>query len=190
MVPKAYTESKMKIRKRKYKPYQQVKMKAFQMPDVFGSVPIEARGKVLEEIGRKARAEFEAEYPKLLKWFETYDPLYLLSFCAFYFLTSPAGIDKEAIDGKLDFGQHHLELLQALALMTTRTESVKTFDAEAEVLKQSLRKLTRDLNFAEFEMPADLPEKDRTKRFVLAEMRIQTSVIRNLAYPDQTRQAS
>jgi len=49
-----------------------------------------------------------------------------------------------------------------------------------------MRKLTDDLNVSEFEMLGDLPEKDRTKRFVLAQMRIQTSVIRNLAYPDQT----
>lgn len=176
----------MKNRKGKYKPYQQVKMKAFQMPDLFGNVPSELRPKLLEEIGRKARAEFEAEYPKLLKWFETYDPLYVLSFCAFYFLTSPAGIDKEAIDGKLDFGHHHLELLQAFSLMVARTKSVKTLGAEAEALQQSLRELTDALNFAQFEIPADLPEKDRTKRHVLADMRTQTSVIRNWAYPDQT----
>jgi hypothetical protein len=176
----------MKKRKRKYKPYQQVKLKAFQMPDIFGNVPAEVRPKLMEEIGRKARAEFEAEYPKLLKWFETYDPIYVLSFCAFYFLTAPAGIDKEAIEGKLEFGQHHLELLQALALMAPRAKSVKTFGVEAEALQQTLRELTNNLNYAHFEIPDDLPEKDRTKRFVLAQMRNQTSVIRNLGYPEQT----
>jgi len=57
---------------------------------------------------------------------------------------------------------------------------------EQRVSKPLMRKLTDDLNVSEFEMLGDLPEKDRTKRFVLAQMRIQTSVIRNLAYPDQT----
>ena len=161
-------------------------MKFFQMPDLFGDAPIEVRRNALKGIGRKARAAFEEEYPKLLKWFETYDPLYVLSFCAFYFLTSEAGIDKEAIDGKLDFGQHHLELLQALALMRSRKGTPQPLGAEAEALQKSLRDLTQSLLFAQFDFPAEMSGAELTKRWVLAEMRAQTSCIRNWAYPEQT----
>ena len=182
----AYTESKMKNRKRKYKPYQQVKMKFFQMPDLFGDAPIEVRQKALRDIGAKARAAFELEYPKLLKWFETYDPLYVLSFCSFYFLTSQAGIDKEAIDGEFDFGHHHLELLQALALMRSRKGTPQPLSTEAEALQKSLRDLTQTLLFAQFDFPAEMSDAELKKRSVLAEMRAQTLTIRNWAYPEQT----
>jgi hypothetical protein len=71
---------KHKKGRKKYKPYAPVKMKFVQMPDPFGSAPLEVRRKVMTEIATKARAAFEEEYPKIINWFDTYDPLYILSF--------------------------------------------------------------------------------------------------------------
>jgi hypothetical protein len=179
-------KSKRNNRKRKYKPYQQVKLKFFEMPDPWGDTPREVRRAALSEAGARGRAAFDAEYPKLLNWFDTYDPLYVLSFCAFYFLISEAGVDKEAIDGKVDFGSHHLELLQAFALMRTRGGTPRPLARDAEDLKKSLRDVTDSLHLAQFDFPVDLSDAELYKRKVLSEMRGQTFAIRNWAYPEQT----
>ena len=73
---------------------------------------------------RSARKEFADGFPKLRDWFVDFDPLYILSFCVFYFLSTPQGVDKEAVDGNIDFGPVHLELLQAFALMGPRTFNI------------------------------------------------------------------
>ncbi len=78
---------------------------------------MEVRRAAVRAAAAKARATFEVEYPKIIDWFDTYDPLYLLSFFAYYFLSAPQGVDKEAIEGKLAFASFHIELLQAFALM-------------------------------------------------------------------------
>ena len=174
-----------KNRKRKYKPYEQVKLKFFEVPNLWGDIPIDVRRSALSEAGAKARATFDAEYPKVLNWFDTYDPLYVLAFCAFYFLSSEAGVDKEAIEGKIDFGSHHLELLQAFALMRSRGGTPRPLARDAEGLQESLRNLTDSLHLAQFDFPFDLSDVELNKRKVLSEMRAQTFAIRNWAYPEQ-----
>jgi hypothetical protein len=179
-------KSKKKKRKRTYKPYEQVKQKLFRIDNPFRGVPVEARRAALRDAGTKARATFDSEYPKLFDWFATYDPLYILSFCALYFLTSQQGVDKEAIEGKVDFGSPHLELLQAFALMRPRGGTSQPLGARAGDLRRSLKELTDLLGLAQFDFPADLSDAEFRKRMVLAEMRGQTFAIRNWAYPEQS----
>jgi len=106
-----------KRKKRRFpKPYSPIKMKLFNVTDPFGDAPVEERRRVMREVGAKAKARFQEVYPKIGSWFDEFDSLYILAFSVFYFLTAPEGVDKEAIEGKLDFGPYHLELLQAFAL--------------------------------------------------------------------------
>jgi hypothetical protein len=178
---------KHKKGRKKYKPYAPVKMKFVQMPDPFGSAPLEVRRKVMTEIATKARAAFEEEYPKIINWFDTYDPLYILSFCVFYFLSTPQGVDKEAVDGKLDFAPHHLELLQAFALRGARRGTPAPLKEKAMELQQTLKRITDDLGLAQLTVLRDgMSDAEVKKHFVLHQMRSQTFAIRNWAYPDQT----
>jgi len=177
--------SRKKNRKKRHRPYEQIKMKFFHLGDPFGNAPMELRRAAIHGAGTNARASFNAEYPKMATWFETYDPLYLLSFCAYYFLSSPEGVDREAIDGKLDFASYHLELLQAFALMRPRGGTPKPLAERTEELQRYMRDLGDSLALAQMDFPADLPVSEVTKLMVISEMRTQTFAIRNWAYPDQ-----
>ena len=172
-------------KRRRYKPYEQVKMKFFSMPDPFGDAPREIRMQALREVAANAKATFKRAFPRVSEWFHRYDPLYVLSFCLFYFLTAERGVDKEAIDGKIDFGSHHLELLQAIALMKPRGGTPEPLKDRAEELQQSLKELTEALNYSGFDLPENISEAETKKRFVLWQMRTQTLAIRNWAFPAQ-----
>lgn len=160
-------------------------MKFFRVPDPFGDLPPEVRRALVREAAAKACATFDEEYPKLATWFEAYDPLYLLSFCAYYFLTTPQGVDKGAIEGKLDFASYHLELLQAFALMRPRISTPQPLGEKAEELKRSMRELGDSLALAQLDLPPELPDGEVRKRMVISQMRGQTFAIRNWAYPEQ-----
>jgi len=167
------------------KPYEQVKMKMFKFPDLFKGLSMKERQKIIRDIGAKAQKEFKKLYPDIKKWFDEYDPIYILSFCAVYFLSSPEGIDREAIDGKLDFYHHDLEILQAFALMHERKFSPKPLLRKAEELRKDMRRINEAMKFSEFNLPNNLSRKELMKRFVLSIIRGQTIAVRNWAYPEQ-----
>ena len=178
---------KHKRGRKKYKPYAPVKMKFVKMSDPFGNAPMEVRRKVAMEVATEAKARFEAAYPKLIDWFDTYDPLYVLSFCVLYFLSAPQGVDKEAVDGKLDFASHDLELLQAFALMRPRAGTPAPLRDKAKELQRTLNSMTEDLGLAQLTvLRDDMSDTEVKKHFVINQMRLQTFAIRNWAYPDQT----
>ena len=170
---------------RKYKPYEQVKMEFFSIADPFGDAPLEVRRQILRNIGAKAKATFEREFSQVQTWFDRYDPIYILAFCPYYFLTAEQGVDKEAIDGKLDFGPTHLELLQAIALMQPRGGTPEPLQERAQELQESLKRLTDALINSSFDVPGDISSAELKKQFVLSQMRLQTLAIRNWAFPDQ-----
>ena len=174
-----------KRRKRKYNPYEQVKMKFFSMSDPFGDAPPEVRIEILRKTGANAKATFDREFPKVQEWCDRYDPLYLLSFCLYYFLTAERGVDKEAIEGKIDFGSHHLELLQAIALMKPRGGTPEPLKERAKELQEFLKELTDALIAGSFDLSEGISTAEAKKRSVLSKMRIQTLVIRNWALQDQ-----
>lgn len=175
-----------KNRDKRYEPYKQIKMKFFHVPDPFGDAPREARLKIMREAASKARATFDVEYPKLAGWFDTYDPLYLLSLLASYQLSAPQGVDKEVIEGKVDFAAFHLELLQAHALMQPRGGSLKPLGPDGEQLMRNLTELSNALTLADVDLPEDCSDEELHKHRVLSQMRSQTLAIRNWAYPEQT----
>lgn len=175
-----------KKRRYKYEPYKQVKMNFYDVPSPFRDVPVEMRRRILFEAAQRARDTFETEYPRLRQWFSEFDPLYILSFCVMYFLSAPEGVDKEATEGKLDFGYHHLELLQAFALMGQRVGGPSPLKERAEELKNTLKSLTDALIFSDVRATEDTPTVELKKKLMLAQMRAQTLTVRNWAFPEQT----
>ena len=176
---------KQKTRKRKLRPYGPVKFEYVQVANPFRDMPIEERQAVLREASANARAAFEANYPKTAEWFASYDALYLLSYCALYFLSSPAGIDREVVDGKLDFASFHLELLQAFALRQPRCETPRQLGDKADELHAHLGTVSESLKFADLDFSTDPSGEEFRKRVILHQMRDQTFAVRHWVYPEQ-----
>ncbi len=141
-------ESK-KVRDQKKKalrpPWQPIKMKLFQAPNPFENIPKEKRIEILKEFTKKIALEFEEKFCAAEQWLNDYDPIYILSFCAFYFTSHPEGRDPEVEKGRLDFPPHLLEILQALALTQKRNSSLAPLFEKGEELRTAMRELG-DLN--------------------------------------------
>lgn len=169
----------------KSSPYQQIKMGLFGIGDPFDGASPATRREMFVAASKRARSEFDAAFSGLRPWVDTYDPIYLLSFFQFYFLMSEKGVDKEAVEGRIEFGYHHLELLQAVALMGQRSFSPRPLREDAVRLQTQLKSLTDALMLSSVSIEADTPEDEVRKRVVLGALRSQTLAIRNWGYPDQ-----
>jgi hypothetical protein len=178
-------KQRKKSRKERIRPYRPVRSEYVEITNPFGDMPLEVRRSILREASEKGRSAFEAGYPKIAEWFSSYDALYLLSYCAVYFLSSPAGIDREAIDGKLDFASFHLELLQAFALTGPRHGASQFLGDRADELKTHLRDAGEALKASDFDFPSELSDSEFWKRIVIHQMRDQTFAVRHWVYPEQ-----
>lgn len=176
----------VKLQRKGQRPWETVKMKLFTLPDIFpDDLTREKRIEILQEIGRKSKEEFEEKYPSIKKWFVEYDSLYILSFCAFYFLSYPEGTDPEAYDGELDFYHHYLEIMQAFAMTQNRTISAKPLAVDANKLKSEMKELGDLMGRRGFYMPDCSTEKEIREHILVWRMRNQTTAVRNWAYPNQ-----
>lgn len=175
-------------RKNKSKPWEPIKMRFFEMPKLFrDEVTKEVRIDAIRQIGKKAKEDFALKYPALQKWFEDYDSLYILSFCAFYFLSHPEGTDPEA-DGTLEIYQHYIELLQAFALSQPRTISAKPLLQDAERLKNDLKDVGRLMQMRFLDLPEVVKtDKDLHSFTLRVGMMEHTIAVRNWAYPYQMK---
>lgn len=176
------------IAREKHQPWVPVKMNYFQAPDV--SVPgmsREERLNALREFGKKAEGDLREKYPRIDRYFEEYDALYLLSYASFYWMTHPEGIDLEAI-GKQDIYHHYLEILQALSLTRHRTLSAKPLLSDATTLKEAIIEVGELLPIRLFSL---LPETEDTEEVYAYSIRMEimqsTAAVRNWAYPEQIK---
>lgn len=121
---------------------------------------------------------------ELPKWFEEYDALSLLAYCARYFVSHPEGTTPEA-SGKLDFYPHYLEILQAFAVAAPRSASDKPLAGAAEDLLEFMGRLGDSASERSFF--ADLPEDalEFSQHRLLSKIRSETAAVRNWAYPHQ-----
>src|SRR5260221_3933747 len=170
------------------KPWVAPKMKLFTMPRLLpDDFPREKRLELLRTIGGKAKEEFAKKYPEIEKWFLEYDAVYLLSFCAIYFLSHPEGIDPEA-EGKLDFYFHYLEIMQAFSLMQKRSLTSKPLQNDAERLQKEMREIGEVMSLRLLDLPPELTaEKDINAYYLRTQMMQQTTAVRNWAYFHQVR---
>jgi len=181
---------RLKLEKNKYrpKPWEPVKMKMFEVPNLFPEeIPREKRLEIIRSIGGKAKKDFDLKYPTIKKWFDKYDPLYILSFCSLYFVSNPEGIDPE-VSGSLEFYHHYLEIMQAFALCQERNFSVKPLLEEAEKLKHEMKEIGDLMQLRLLDIPENLKSDEEINAFKLrTEMMVQTTAIRNWAYYHQMR---
>ncbi len=174
-------------RTEKYQPYTPTKMRFFQIPHPMKGVPMDVRRKIIREVALKAEVDFQKEYPKLQDWFKKYDALYLIAYCAVYFLSHPEGTNPEVRDGRLDFYHHYLELLQAFALTLDRSHNPQPLQQEAEELEMFMKKLSHLMTMRGFAVPEGISDDELHKNFLIQLMRNHTAAIRNPYYPFQTK---
>ncbi|MGE8452112.1 MAG: hypothetical protein ACN6OP_16095 [Pseudomonadales bacterium] len=167
-------------------PWEAPKMQMFQLPKLLkDGLPREKRLDLMRSIGKDAGEQFAALYPKTTKWVTQYDPVYVLSMCAFYLIASPEGTDREAT-GKLDFPHHYLELLQAFALCQPRSYGMQPLREEFLMLKAHMQELGMHMMLRSLEIPERLTSDKEISAYQLrSEMMAHTTAVRNWAYMHQ-----
>src|SRR5690606_24041256 len=129
-------------------PYEAVKHKLVEVESPFpDDLPFDERLKVFLDIAERANQGFEEDFQKTTEYLKEYDPLYLISFCAYYFVSSLEGVDKEAIDGGLEFHPFYIEVLQCMALFHEREISAAPLLERAEDFKETLQRLNTNQTF-------------------------------------------
>ena len=167
------------------KPWVAPKMKFFELPNFLpADMPREQRLEIVRSMGKRAQEKFEEQYPKIAHWFERYDSIYLLSFCAFYFVSHKEGIDPEL---EADFFPHHyLEILQAFALAQERSYKVTPLLDQIVKIKAELKELGEAMQLRLLNVPPEITADAELNAFQLrSQMMLQTTAIRNWAYMHQ-----
>lgn len=169
-------------------PWVAPKMKMFKMPKLFpDDMPREKRLEIMRGIGAKAKEKFDLKYPQIATWFRDYDALYLLSFCACYFMSTPEGVDREA-SGKLRFFHHYLEIMQAFALAHERALTAKPLLEEALRLEQDFQDIGEAMQLRLLNIPEEVTSEEELNVYHLrTEMMNQTTAVRNWAYYHQMK---
>jgi len=180
---RALRERREATKQEHHKPWTVPKMKLFELPPLFkDDVPREKRLEILRGIGRASRTKFDELYPLTVKWVTEFDPVYVLSMCAVYFIASPEGIDREAV-GELDFYHHYIELLQAFALCQPRNHTARPLLGEMGALKEHLQAVGQHMSMRYFDIPPHVStEEHLSAHHLRTEMMIQTIAVRNWTY--------
>ena len=186
-----YRKRKKQKSKKPYsnaKPWEPVKMKMFKLPNLFPpEMSKEKRIEIVRSIGEKAEKDFYENYPHIQKWFNDYDAIYILSFCAFYFISMPEGIDLEAI-GTLEFYSHYLEIMQTLSLYQKRSYSLKPLMGDAEKLKKEMIKLGNSMQLRLLNIPEEYKTDEEIFAYKLrTDIMGNTIAVRNWAYSFQIK---
>ncbi|MDR6761909.1 hypothetical protein J2Y38_002118 [Flavobacterium sp. 2755] len=179
-------------KKKQYKPYEVVKQNLYSFPNpIVEELTFEERKGYFLKIAKEAGEEFEKQYEELMLYFKEYDAMYLCSVCLLYFMAGPEGIDREAIDGKLDFHPFMLEVLQCLALFQPNTISAKPLQNEVNSFKKLLIGLNNNLSLSYFSLNEKAENLDDISRFSLRmEMMMHTLAVRNWAYEHQMKEVA
>ncbi len=176
-----------KVKKKTYKPYEVVKHDFVQFKNPFPEdIPFEKRLEIIIEIGNKSREEYEKEYDKLISYFKEYDSLYLCSFCAYYFGNNEEGIDREAIDGYLEFPSFYLEILQCVAVMKQQAISAKPIHENISDFQATIKNLNSAQSTSYFKLVEKAKNQEDINALLLRiEMMVHTLAVRNWAYVHQ-----
>jgi len=183
-------KKKKKPRRKNPKPYQVIKQNFVRVENpVNPDIPFEERIEMLRKFGVESNMQFENDYLELINYFKEYDPLYLCSFCAYYFTINEAGIDEEAVNGFLEFPPFYVEILQAFSLMSDRQISAKPLHNKVETFKALVKSLNRNQSFGYFKLIKDVNDQKGLSEVMLrADMMVNTLAVRNWAYVSQMQQ--
>ncbi|GEP50267.1 hypothetical protein FNO01nite_09390 [Flavobacterium noncentrifugens] len=159
----------------------------FETPNPFRTdLSFEEKMAVFKDIAADANAEYEVEFEKIMQYFKRYDPLYLCAFAFNYFLDNRAGIDTEAIEGKIDFPPFYVEILQCLALFQNRHYNAEPLHSNAPHFRDTLIKLNTNLSYSYYGLTQNVSSIDELHLVMLRMgMMLHTLAVRNWAYESQ-----
>jgi hypothetical protein len=137
----------------------------------------------IREIGKEATKDFKLKYKTIQDWFTRYDQLSILSFGFYYFLTSEAGYDEEAVTGSLEFPPYYQELLQAFALTLPRSYDYQPFSNEVEKFKKDFKEIGELNLLKHYNIPESVTTLDEMFHHQLrSDMMMHTTAVRNWSY--------
>jgi hypothetical protein len=161
------------------------KMNLYQIPSIFPNhLSFEERLEILKKLGSETKTTFTEKYNSIGKWFTNFDPLYILSFCSFYFLSYSEGSEFE-FDEIVEFPHFCLELLQAFSLMHNRNYLAKPLQSESNKFKDEMKEISELMMLRSFDIPDDISKERLTQYHFEWQVRNQTTAVRNWAYPHQ-----
>lgn len=183
-----YQKRREATRGERLAPWDAPKMKLFKLPQLLKQdVSFDKRIELIRALGKDARSKFDTLYPQVEKWVTEYDPIYVLSVCAFYLISQPEGIDREAT-GSLEFHHHYLELLQAFSLCQPRNVTVRPLLDGVSALKEHMAEMGHHMSMRHLDIPECMTSEREISAYRLrTEMMSQTTAIRNWAYPHQMK---
>jgi len=169
-------------------PWVAPQMKLFRIsPPIQEDLPWDKRLEFVRAIGARAKAEFDEKFTGIEKWLTEYDPVYVLSMCALYFISYPEGTDPE-VTGKLEFPHHYLEIMQAFALYQERNITARPLLDKMEVLKKEMQEIGEVMRLRHLYIPPEtLTEEELHAYRLRQEMMMHTTAVRNWAYPHQLK---
>lgn len=186
-------KSKRQSRKRtaQQRPWVAPKMRLYQLPKFLpDDMTREQRLEALRSVGARAEERFNQLYSGIAQWFRDYDAVYLLSYCAFYFLSSREGVDPE-LDQRRFFSPHLVEIMQAFALSEQRAATVKPLLGNAKRLFDEMREIGETMQLRLLKIPDGLvDEADLDAYGLRMEMMSHTAAIRNWAHVHQMKRVT
>lgn len=157
----------------------------------FANVSFNAKKQALCDIAKEASEKYESAYNELMSFLQEYDSLYLCSLCSYYFSTTPEGIDREAIEGYIDFPDFYLEILQCLSLTLNRSFSTKPLNENIDKFKNTIDQFCRNQKYTLFSLldkVENIGDVDVVK--LRTEIMAHTTAVRNWAYVDQMKRVA
>ncbi len=184
---KKKTKAKKASAPKSPKPYEVIKHPMYQYSNPFpDQLSFEERLKFVITLGDEAAVDFEKDYARLQCFLSDYDQLYLISFSVLYFMSSPEGIDKEAISGKDEYPAFYIEILQCLSLFKERTLTARPLVDRVDEFYKLQQTLNKNQSFRYNRLARDVKNEKELHAITLRlEMMTHTLAVRNWAYEPQ-----
>jgi hypothetical protein len=157
----------------------------------FGDIPLEKRKSIFKEISHKIEEE---EFPKkineLKDFIKNTEPIHLLCFLSYYFLTAPVDDFNRRLL-KNNISQFHVELLQTF-ILSLNNEEYKELQPlspyKVEYIIDLLTSIADFYTYLLFNRSLEPSEKEnKYLSFIISGLRIHTFSVRNWAYPNETK---
>lgn len=142
---------------------------------------------VLQAAGDNLQTEFESLSSTLRERICSFDPFLMLAIFSYYTLSAPAGTDPETEQAN-PILQHHVEILQALALQheLSSFEDEPVLPHQVEELMDLLKRVTLFFQMRRLaHLDVDMSEDEMFQASVLELQRGHTQAVRNWGYPTQ-----
>jgi hypothetical protein len=163
------------------------KAEFIKVPPLLGDLPPEEVAKALAEIGAKARSRYEQTSKELLELLTKNDPILILAVMGLRFFAVQA-LDERDDHRPPAAQQHHLELLQGMALIGSPPkvpESVRLADIVERII-DLLDTNAQAFNFSRMHAPEPGTEETAKRQaLVLEQIRGTTQFVRGEFYPHQ-----